>query len=86
MPTFTNQFVFAKIKLKIQRGGVGMKNIQILWGYLLLYSILSLTLFFLDRGIILITFVIFVLVVKIIPHPDSHRNPFAFGVRFRKKH
>lgn len=63
-----------------------MKNIQILWGYLLLYSILSLTLFFLDRGIILITFVIFVLVVKITPHPDSHRNPFAFGVRFRKRY
>ena len=45
-----------------------------------------LTLFFLDRGIILITFVIFILVVKIIPHPDSHRNPFAFGLRFRKRH
>ena len=63
-----------------------MKNIQILLGYLLLYSIFSLTLFFLDRGIILITFVIFILVVKIIPHPDSHLNPFAFGLRFRKRH
>lgn len=86
MSTFTKQFVFAKIKLGKQRGGVGMKNIQIFWGYLLLYSIFSLTLSFLDRGIILITFVIFILVVKIIPHPDSHRNPFAFGLRFRKRH
>ena len=86
MSTFTKQFVFAKIKVRKQRGGVGMKNIQILLGYLLLYSIFSLTLFFLDRGIILITFVIFILVVKIIPHPDSHRNPFAFGLRFRKRH
>ena len=63
-----------------------MKNIQILLGYLLLYSIFSLTLFFLDRGIVLITFMIFILIVKIIPHPDSHRNPFAFGIRFRKRH
>ncbi|MGW9908451.1 hypothetical protein ACUW6H_000198 [Streptococcus sp. 151470009-6] len=63
-----------------------MKLVQILWGYLLAYSIFSLTLFFLDRGIIFITFLIFILVVKIIPHPDSHLNPFAFGVRFRKKH
>ena len=86
MSTFTKQFVFAKIKLGKQRGGVGMKNIQILWGYLLLYSIFSLTLFFLDRGIVLITFVIFILVVKVIPHPDSHRNPFAFGLRFRKRY
>ena len=86
MSTFTKQFVFAKIKLGKQRGGVGMKNIQILWGYVLLYSIFSLTLSFLDRGIILITFVIFILVVKIIPHPDSHRNPFAFGLRFRKRY
>lgn len=86
MSTFTKQFVFAKIKLGKQRGGVGMKNIQILWGYLLLYSIFFLTLSFLDRGIILITFVIFILVVKIIPHPDSYRNPFAFGLRFRKRH
>ena len=86
MSTFTKQFVFAKIKLRKQRGGVGMKNIQILLGYLLLYSIFSLTLFFLDRGIVLITFMIFILIVKIIPHPDSHRNPFAFGLRFRKRH
>ena len=63
-----------------------MKNIQILWGYLLLYSIFSLALFFLNKGIILITFVIFIIVVKIIPHPDSHRNPFAFGMRLRKRH
>lgn len=63
-----------------------MKLVQILLGYLLAYSIFSLTLFFLDRGIIFITFLIFILVVKIIPHPDSHLNPFAFGLRFRKKH
>ena len=63
-----------------------MKLVQILWGYLLAYSIFSLTRFFLDRGIIFITFLIFILVVKIIPHPDSHLNPFAFGLRFRKKH
>ena len=63
-----------------------MKNIQILLGYLLLYSIFSLTLFFLDRGIIFLAFLIFILVVKIIPHPDSHWNPFAFGLRFRMRH
>lgn len=63
-----------------------MKIIQILWGYLLLFSFFSLIFFFLDKRIILITFLIFILVIKIIPHPDSHWNPFAFGIRFRKKH
>lgn len=63
-----------------------MKLIQILGGYLLAYSFFSLTLFFLNRGIIALTFFVFVLVVKIIPHPDSHWNPFAFGLRFRKRH
>lgn len=63
-----------------------MKIIQILWGYLLLFSFFSLVFFFLDKRIILITFLIFILVIKIIPHPDSHWNPFAFGIRFRKKH
>ena len=63
-----------------------MTHVQILWGYLLAYSIISLTLFFLDRGIIFLAFLIFILVVKIIPHPDSHWNPFAFGLRFRMRH
>lgn len=63
-----------------------MKIIQILWGYLLLFSFSSLIFFFLDKRMILITFLIFILVIKIIPHPDSHWNPFAFGIRFRKKH
>lgn len=63
-----------------------MKIIQILWGYLLLFSFFSLVFFFLDKRIILITFLIFILVIKIIPHPDSQWNPFAFGIRFRKKH
>ena len=63
-----------------------MKIIQILLGYLLLFSFFSLIFFFLDKRIILITFFIFILVIKIIPHPDSHWNLFAFGIRFRKKH
>ena len=63
-----------------------MKIIQILLGYLLLFSFFSLIFFFLDKRIILITFLIFILVIKIIPHPDSYWNPFAFGIRFRKKH
>lgn len=63
-----------------------MKIIQIIWGYLLLFSFSSLIFFFLDKRIILITFFIFILVIKITPHPDSHWNPFAFGIRFRKKH
>lgn len=62
-----------------------MKIIQIIWGYLLLFSFSSLIFFFLDKSIILIAFLIFILVIKIIPHPDSHWNPFAFGIRFRKK-
>ena len=53
-----------------------MKIIQILWGYLLLFSFFPLCFFFLDKRIILITFLIFILVIKIIPHPDSQWNPF----------
>lgn len=86
MSTFTNQFVFAKIKLKkTKRRSWYEKHSNPLGVFIVVFYFFPHS-FFLDRGIILITFVIFILVVKIIPHPDSHRNPFAFGLRFRKRH
>ena len=60
--------------------------IQVLYGYILLYSVLNVTLFFLPLKIIVILFFISIILLKITPHPTSHQNPFAFSLDFRFLH
>lgn len=62
-----------------------MNKIQIIVGYLIVLSIFELALYNAPVLLNLFLFFAFILLVKIIPHPTSHLNPFAFGIRFRKK-
>ena len=74
------------IYLTILKGGVQMKYIQIITGYLSLYSVISLTICLINTFFAFIVFLFFILALKIIPHPISTRNPFAFGLRLRRIH
>ena len=60
--------------------------IQVVYGYILLYSVLNVTLFFLPLKIIVILFFISIILLKITPHPTSYQNPFAFSLDFRFLH
>lgn len=63
-----------------------LNKIQVIVGYLVILSIFEIFLYSLSNILILCAFSIFMIFIKIIPHPKSSLNPFAFGVRFRKKH
>lgn len=60
--------------------------IQVVYGYILLNSILNVILFFLPQKLIFILFCISIILLKITPHPTSHQNPFAFSLDFRFSH
>lgn len=64
-------------------GGRTMKYIQKMLGYLFLYSAITLLLFPFRQYLILVVYLLLISFVKVIPHPKSHVNPFAFGLRLR---
>ncbi len=63
-----------------------MNRIQIIVGYLILLSLFELVLYSAPSLLSLCLFFTFILFVKVTPHPTSHLNPFAFGIRLRKKY
>lgn len=58
---------------------------QIIFGYWLIYSILKLTVYFLNftSSFIIFIFITFLILFKITPHPTNHKNPLTFGLYFR---
>lgn len=59
-----------------------MKYFQVLFGYLVVYSLLFV---FTANILSIFLFVIIIGFITVIPHPYSRLNPFAFGLRLRKK-
>ncbi len=62
-----------------------MKLIQVINGYLIIYSALSMTVGFISLYASVIIFSVIAFFIKISPHPSDHQNPFAFALRFRSK-
>ncbi|GMR70613.1 hypothetical protein NUITMVRA1_12900 [Aerococcus viridans] len=61
-----------------------MRIFQVLYGYLLLFSITYVIFsLFNSSSLILIVFITEFIIFKITPHPHSHLNPFAFGLNSR---
>lgn len=59
-----------------------MKYFQVIFGYAIMYSLLDIIFF---HTYTLHLFLIYIIFVKVIPHPNSIRNPFAFGLRLRMR-
>lgn len=62
-----------------------MNIIQVIIGYVVIFSIFNLLLSNFPFLVIVCLFVVTISLLKVIPHPDSHLNPFAFGIRSRKR-
>ena len=63
-----------------------MKKLQVIFGYWLMFSVIQLFFYFLPQIIIFIICLISFIFVRILPHPDSHSNPFAFDSQWRFRH
>lgn len=60
-----------------------MRYVQKTIGYVLIFELIDL---FLPIQFAVICFLLVIFMIKIIPHPVNHRNPFAFGIRLRSEH
>lgn len=60
-----------------------MKLLQVIIGYYIVYSLMSLFLMNFSEIITVFIFLLLLLIVKITPHPLSDHNPFAFAVHLR---
>lgn len=64
-----------------------MKYVQIIYGYSFIlsvaYLIFKMLLLFTKKGawLFFALFLLLVFIIRIYPHPDNHRSPFAFGLR-----
>lgn len=62
-----------------------MKLIQVISGYLIIYSALSMTVGFITPYANVIILSVIAFFIKISPHPSDRQNPFAFALHFRSK-
>lgn len=61
-----------------------MKIVQMICGYLFLLAITNICLFPLKSQLaIIIVYVFELFILRVNPHPEDWKNPFAFGLHFR---